>query len=711
MKRRKIARLGALLIALCLTLTLLPAAVFAEMQESVEIKGKIYDLSVQTIDPVGTPLYDDIMGLMEKELHFSYAGPEQVYWQFNTPKFVGTPDRPILSEYHTNWTVDSPGGIGLEIFAGGPSSYETWYLVNQVLLDEITIPNGIYVQEFAGKLDSWDFQWSTTSGARPSSSANWEVSNSQFTVPLDEALKEAISKKSGKSFSSGQFKYQPINIYYKDSSGAEKMVTEPSDGSGDHRLAWSISLTVKTRYTVDIRPVTPGGTPTLSKLQGTLAAGETLSNNLGTANASYWNDGWHHDNPNDLEAAGSYTVPEGVTSAGWGYRGDKYTADAGAQEGYQVASVTKKTYDPITGALAKTETFDTLEEACAAAIEGKTELEVSYVRTLPSLSLTVSNYAAGNTWAESNVTVDSDEAWVQNAKLIYKGIVSSGDVPVTDPMKAHEPYQLYLYIWTKQGYVFDIATLEKEDVTISVNGEAVHPIAIRDGGDEGRSIVMDVDLPELHGGGTATCTEKAKCATCGQEYGELAAHSLTHFEAVAPTCTKDGNIEYWYCSACGGYFLDADCQTKTDAAGIVAKATGHDWNENEWASNSTHHYHECRNANCPITDNSQKEGYAAHTYKDGKCTVCGAVDPESTKPTEPKPTEPEPTEPKPTEPEPTEPKPTDPKPTDPTKPVDPESPSTGDNSNLLLWISLLVVSAAGAAALGLAMWKRNKFSR
>ncbi|HIT34618.1 MAG TPA: InlB B-repeat-containing protein [Candidatus Faecousia intestinigallinarum] len=50
--------------------------------------------------------------------------------------------------------------------------------------------------------------------------------------------------------------------------------------------------------------------------------------------------------------------------------------------------------------------------------------------------------------------------------------------------------------------------------------------------------------------------------------------------------------------------------------------------------------------------------------------------------------------------------------TEPTSPsTEPTSPATGDSSNLLLWISLLVVSAAGAAALGLSMWKRRKFDR
>lgn len=41
-------------------------------------------------------------------------------------------------------------------------------------------------------------------------------------------------------------------------------------------------------------------------------------------------------------------------------------------------------------------------------------------------------------------------------------------------------------------------------------------------------------------------------------YGELCSHpgGLNHMPRVEPTCTKDGNIEYWHCDDCG-YFSDA----------------------------------------------------------------------------------------------------------------------------------------------------------
>ena len=60
-------------------------------------------------------------------------------------------------------------------------------------------------------------------------------------------------------------------------------------------------------------------------------------------------------------------------------------------------------------------------------------------------------------------------------------------------------------------------------------------------------------------GGTATCTDRAVCDDCGQAYGEVDASNhaaLTHVEAKAATATAEGNIEYWYCEACGRYFAD-----------------------------------------------------------------------------------------------------------------------------------------------------------
>ena len=58
------------------------------------------------------------------------------------------------------------------------------------------------------------------------------------------------------------------------------------------------------------------------------------------------------------------------------------------------------------------------------------------------------------------------------------------------------------------------------------------------------------DAEAAHSGGKATCTEKAKCATCGQEYGAALGHDLTDHPAQAPTCTAIGWDAYQTCSRC-----------------------------------------------------------------------------------------------------------------------------------------------------------------
>lgn len=73
----------------------------------------------------------------------------------------------------------------------------------------------------------------------------------------------------------------------------------------------------------------------------------------------------------------------------------------------------------------------------------------------------------------------------------------------------------------------------------------------------------------VHTGGAATCTEKAKCAVCGVEYGDYTAHTLTHHDPVAPDYENNGNIEYWTCDDCGKYFSDADGLNEITADDIV----------------------------------------------------------------------------------------------------------------------------------------------
>ena len=175
---------------------------------------------------------------------------------------------------------------------------------------------------------------------------------------------------------------------------------------------------------------------------------------------------------------------------------------------------------------------------------------------------------------------------------------------------------------------------------------------------------------------TPTCIKKATCGICGQDY--YGDHDLSHHNAVPHTCTADGNVEYWECSLCQKDFSDdkgtaeitdivksalghsliktdekaptctdngnraywtcTECRNifsddaglnPTTLADVTVSATGHTW-LNDWSSDGTGHWHDCVNANCPITENNQKVGYAAHTpgadateTTPQTCDVCG----------------------------------------------------------------------------------------
>ena len=154
-------------------------------------------------------------------------------------------------------------------------------------------------------------------------------------------------------------------------------------------------------------------------------------------------------------------------------------------------------------------------------------------------------------------------------------------------------------------------------------------------------------------GGTATCTEKAKCAVCGAEYGDVLGHDFT------TSWTHDDNEHWKQCSRCdkkydvGPHTWDSGTITtaptctkagkktyscaKCDATKIEPiPATGHSW-KSDWTSDATHHWHECTNKNCDVTDNAGKNGYAEHSGGKATCTqnaVCeickesyGSLDP------------------------------------------------------------------------------------
>jgi|GEM_PF-4924569 len=93
---------------------------------------------------------------------------------------------------------------------------------------------------------------------------------------------------------------------------------------------------------------------------------------------------------------------------------------------------------------------------------------------------------------------------------------------------------------------------------------------------------------------TPTCTTTGSkvrvCADCGAEQREtlpVVPHTTKHVMANDPTCTKDGNIEYWYCEVCKQYFEDNKYASVISESDTVIGKLGHSYEYTyEW--NKTH---------------------------------------------------------------------------------------------------------------------------
>ena len=87
--------------------------------------------------------------------------------------------------------------------------------------------------------------------------------------------------------------------------------------------------------------------------------------------------------------------------------------------------------------------------------------------------------------------------------------------------------------------------------------------------------------------GTATCTQRAVCSTCGREYGDLAAHDFTaqvageQYLTSAASCTNAA-VYYKSCTVCGL----SSVGTADEATFTSGNVLGHDWGEPNyiWAS-------------------------------------------------------------------------------------------------------------------------------
>ena len=255
------------------------------------------------------------------------------------------------------------------------------------------------------------------------------------------------------------------------------------------------------------------------------------------------------------------------------------------------------------------------------------------------------------------------------------------------------------------------------------------------------------------------------CDTCGYDKTVPHTHNLTLVPAKAPTCTEKGNTAYYTCDGCDKWFEDATGASEiTDKTSVILAATGH--SASDWKSDNTDHWKECTVVGCGVIIEGSKAAHTAGEWiidtpatattsgsKHKECTVCGytmatetipatgggehthsygsewkndadnhwhecscgdkadkaahdfkwVVDKEATATQKGSKHE--------------ECRvcgykkaaveiPATGAPTEPGKPTDSDSPQTGDNSNMILWIALLFVS--GGVVIGIIVYSKKK---
>ena len=234
---------------------------------------------------------------------------------------------------------------------------------------------------------------------------------------------------------------------------------------------------------------------------------------------------------------------------------------------------------------------------------------------------------------------------------------------------------------TKITYTVDSSNNVKiTDISLSSGNTVDIPLTI-----DGKTVIA-VDEDHRHKVGnhtcvtntTPTCIKKATCGICGQDY--YGDHDLSHHDAVPPTCTTDGNVEYWECSLCQKDFSDdkgtaeitdivksalghsliktdekaptctddgnraywtcTECRNifsddaglnPTTLADVTVSATGHNWSKN-WSYDGTGHWHACSGCDKKVDFEAHTENSVTVTIQSTattagvrvySCSVCG----------------------------------------------------------------------------------------
>ena len=291
-------------------------------------------------------------------------------------------------------------------------------------------------------------------------------------------------------------------------------------------------------------------------------------------------------------------------------------------------------------------------------------INITYLRsdriTLDNIQPVISGIENGKTYCEAQ-TVIVDEKYVDTVTVNGTVVTLDADGGFVLPPTNGEQK---IVVTDKAG--------NNAEMTVTVNNGHTFGewVSDNDGKHTRKCTVDGCDAFETENcsGGNATCTEKAVCDVCGKAYGEL--DGTNHEGGVQEWTTRTAFVHEQKWNCCGAVIVASEAHEWKDG---VCRECGYVCLHNDADKD-----HVCDYCKKTISEHEDKD-------KDHICDYCkktisaheDATPEEIKKPD-----------------------------TVTAKPDDSKSPQTGDNSNLILWIALLIIS--GGVMKGVTAFGKNK---
>ena len=288
-------------------------------------------------------------------------------------------------------------------------------------------------------------------------------------------------------------------------------------------------------------------------------------------------------------------------------------------------------------------------------------INITYLRsdriTLDNIQPVISGIENGKTYCEAQ-TVIVDEKYVDTVTVNGTAVTLDADGGFVLPPTNGEQK---IVVTDKAG--------NNAEMTVTVNNGHTFGewVSDNDGKHTRKCTVDGCDAFETENcsGGNATCTEKAVCDVCGKAYGEI--DGTNHEGGVQEWTTRTAfnHEQKWNC--CGAVIVSSEAHEWKDG---VCKECGY-----VCLHNDTDKDHICDYCKKTISEHEDKDKNHICDYCKKTISAHEDATPEEIKKPD----------------------------TVTAKPDDSKSPQTGDNSNLILWIALLIISGGvmkGVTAFG-----------